>query len=463
MQPQESPPSQGLLVKYGRPGPRYTSYPSVPHWPERYPSARWEQALADLGERARTDPQHALSLYVHVPFCEKRCLFCGCNVVLSRTHSRGSGYVELIRRELDRVLQVAGSPRLRVCQMHWGGGTPTWLDVADLIALHRAIAERVELLPDREQSIEIDPRVTTMAQLETLQRLGLDRLSMGVQDIDPAVQKAIGRHQSLAQIEHMVLGARALGIRSIAVDLVYGLPHQSVDSFRRTVQTVADLGVDRIAVYQFAYLPTRLKHQRAIDAAVLPDADMRVRLIHAATTTLSRAGYEAIGMDHFALADDELAQARRAGTLRRNFMGYTTRAGTDLLGLGASAISRIGRDFAQSAKAVPEYAAQIEQGRLPVVAGMELSEDDLARERAIQSIMCYGESELPRLSNGTVAQLSPRSWQQLAELERDALVRREGSRVVVTPRGRYFLRNVAMAFDAYLDGEEAAAQFSRTA
>jgi oxygen-independent coproporphyrinogen-3 oxidase len=257
--------------------------------------------------------------------------------------------------------------------------------------------------------------------------------------------------------------ARALGIRSIAVDLVYGLPHQSVDSFRRTVQTVADLGVDRIAVYQFAYLPTRLKHQRAIDAAVLPDADMRVRLIHAATTTLSRAGYEAIGMDHFALADDELAQARRAGTLRRNFMGYTTRAGTDLLGLGASAISRIGRDFAQSAKAVPEYAAQIEQGCLPVVAGMELSEDDLARERVIQSIMCYGESELPRLSNGAVAQLSPRSWQELAELERDALVRREGSRVVVTPRGRYFLRNVAMAFDAYLDREEAAAQFSRTA
>ncbi|MBK8240529.1 MAG: oxygen-independent coproporphyrinogen III oxidase [Deltaproteobacteria bacterium] len=451
-------PSAALLSKYSRPGPRYTSYPAVPHWPTGYGAAQWDDALAGLGADGQP-----ISLYVHVPFCEQRCLFCACNVVLSRVHTRGSAYVDHVRRELDRTLAKTGGVRPEVVQMHWGGGTPTWLDIADLRALFRAIDERVALLPDREQSIEVDPRVTTMAQLETLVSLGLDRLSMGVQDIDGDVQRAIGRHQSVAQIESMVLGARSLGVRSISVDLVYGLPHQSIESFQRTVQTVASLGVDRVAVYNFAYLPERVKHQRAIRPATLPDAELRVELFRVAARTLTRAGYDAIGMDHFALQEDELTRARNDGTLRRNFMGYTTRAGTDLLALGVSAISRVGRDFGQVTKELPAYMQATGEGRSPIVHGMRLGDDDLLRERIIHDLMCYGEVEL---AGATSLLASARTRDELDGLELDGIITRTGTRLRVTPRGRYFVRNVAMAFDAYLDvPSPGAAQpsFSRTA
>ena len=458
-------PSAALLSKYSRPGPRYTSYPAVPHWPTGYGAAQWDDALAGLGADGQP-----ISLYVHVPFCEQRCLFCACNVVLSRVHTRGSAYVDHVRRELDRTLAKTGGVRPEVVQMHWGGGTPTWLDIADLRALFRAIDERVALLPDREQSIEVDPRVTTMAQLETLVSLGLDRLSMGVQDIDGDVQRAIGRHQSVAQIESMVLGARSLGIRSISVDLVYGLPHQSIESFQRTVQTVASLGVDRVAVYNFAYLPERVKHQRAIDPAELPSADTRVELLCLATERFTAAGYDMIGMDHFARHDDELARARRDGTMQRNFMGYTTRAGHDLLAFGTSAISRVGRDFAQNAKTAVEYAERVEEGRSPVVGGMHLGDDDVLREAVIAALMCYGEVELAALARerGVDLLASPATRAGLDELAADRLVELHAGKLRVTELGRHFVRNVAMTFDAYLGrpptvhGGEAPVRFSRT-
>lgn len=447
-------PSAALIAKYGRPGPRYTSYPAVPYWPAEYPVASWREALADLGREALADPSHGVSLYVHVPFCEKRCLFCACNVVVTRKHDRGPSYIDTVRREIDDVADAIGDVRLRVGQMHWGGGTPTWLTSDELRALQGAVMSRFDLLPDREQSIEVDPRVTTFEQLDALRELGVNRISMGVQDTDPAVQRAIARHQSVAQTAAIVTHARELGIDGITVDIIYGLPEQTLDSFRRTIDTVIELGVDRVAVYNFAYLPERVKHQRAIDPAALPDADTRVELMCTASERFAAAGYEMIGMDHFARLDDELARARRDGTMQRNFMGYTTRAGQDLLAFGASAISRVGRDFAQNAKTATEYAELVDAGRSPVVAGMRLSDDDVLRESVIAAVMCYGEVDLGRIAreHGVDLLASGRARLAIEALQGDGLVRWRGETLVVTDLGRYFVRNVAMTFDAYLDG-----------
>lgn len=469
-------PSRELITKYGRPGPRYTSYPAVPYWPAGYNPASYEEALAGLGRRSATNPDEAVSIYVHVPFCERRCLFCGCNVVVSRAHERGRRYIDMLRREMDMALRAvhSGSPgvRPRVRQMHWGGGTPTWLSAEELTELCGVIAERFEMLPDREQSIEVDPRVTTPEQLEALRACGLNRVSMGVQDIDEHVQDAISRHQTVEQTKAVIDRARELGINGITVDIVYGLPFQTIDSFERTIRTVIGLGVDRVAVYNFAYLPDRLKHQRVIKPETLPSADTRVELFRTAADRFTAAGYDMIGMDHFARHDDELSIAQRDGTMQRNFMGYTTRAGCDLLAFGVSAISRVGRDFAQNAKTTVEYGLRIDAGASPVVHGMRLSDEDAQREAIIQSVMCYGEVSLatpPATSTPTPTTTptttstaggvdplsSERTLAGLAELERDGLVTwgdggREGRRLRVTPRGRYFLRNIAMTFDPYL-------------
>ncbi len=467
-------PSADLITKYGRPGPRYTSYPAVPYWPAKYDPRSYEEALGALGERARTDPNESVSIYVHVPFCEKRCLFCACNVVISRAHERGMAYVDLVRREMDGVSKAMNGARPKVKQMHWGGGTPTWLSVEELKALYRCVAERYEMLPDREQSIEVDPRVTTPEQLTALRACGLNRLSMGVQDIDPTVQDAISRHQTVAQTEAVIKHARDLGIDGITVDIVYGLPFQTIDSFRRTIKTVIDLGVDRVAVYNFAYLPERVKHQRVIMPEWLPPAEQRVQLFRIAAEEFTAAGYDMIGMDHFAKSTDELSLARRDGTMQRNFMGYTTRSGCDLLSFGVSAISRVGRDFAQNPKTTAEYTERIESGRSPVVHGMRLSDDDAMRESVIQRVMCYGEVDLDEVkaAHGVDLLASQTTRDGLRELEDDGLVTWSGRTLRVTPMGRYFVRNIAMTFDPYLakapepersaSGQTVQVKFSRT-
>lgn len=465
-------PTTALVEKYSRPGPRYTSYPAVPYWPAGYTPARYEEALAELGARCDADPSQAVSLYVHVPFCERRCTFCACNVVISRAHERGVAYVRTVLAEMDLALAAMNGARPRIRQLHWGGGTPTWLTSEELRMLYDGIAARFEMEPDREQSLEVDPRVTTAEQLTTLRSLGLNRLSMGVQDIDPHVQEAINRHQSLDQTRAIVSRARDLGITGITVDLVYGLPHQTIDSFRRTIRAVIDLGVDRAAVYNFAYLPDRVRHQRGIRPEWLPDAQTRIELFRTAAAEFAAAGYDMIGMDHFARHTDELASARADGTMQRNFMGYTTRAGCDLLAFGVSAISRVGRDFAQNAKTTEDYAQAVESGVLPVCHGMRLSDDDLLRERAIQTLMCYGRLDLEEIKRDHRVDLiaTERARAALADLEADGLVAWEGGTLIVTPLGRYFVRNIAMVFDAYLgrppasdpDGKPVQIRFSRT-
>jgi oxygen-independent coproporphyrinogen-3 oxidase len=359
--------------------------------------------------------------------------------------------VETVLREMDLALHEVGEAP-RVAQMHWGGGTPTWLSVQDLETLCRGIEQRFSMLPDREQSVEVDPRVTTAAQLALLRAAGLNRLSLGVQDFDERVQAAIHRDQSLEQTLAIIETGRSLGITGINMDLVYGLPFQTVESFGATVDKVIELGADRVALYNFAYLPERLTHHRAIRPEWLPEAATRVELFRDASARFAAAGYVMIGLDHFAKGTDELTAAQRDGSLQRNFMGYTTRAGRDLLAFGVSSISRVGRDFAQNVKTTEEYQGAVEAGRLPIERGMRLSDEDLAREAAIQSLMCYGRVDLADVRRRTGLDLLAGRGvaERLTALHEDGLVDWDRDTLTATEMGRFFLRNIAMAFDAYL-------------
>ena len=446
-------PNADLITKYNRPGPRYTSYPPAPYWSDAYTETDYTRALGEMGQRIARDPGNGASIYVHVPFCEHRCSFCACNVIISRAHERGATYVARVVREMDRVLAAIGTPRPRVRQIHWGGGTPTWLSVEELSQLQDAIAERFELTPDREQSIEIDPRVTTLAQITALRERGLNRISIGVQDIDDTVQQAIHRIQPVEVTARAINEARSLGITGVNVDLIYGLPHQTVENFGRTVDAVIGMGVDRVALYNFAYFPDRLRHHRAITPESLPASQTRIELFRSAASRFAAAGYELIGLDHFAKSTDELAIAAGNGTMQRNFMGYTTRAGSDLLAFGVSSISRVGRDFAQNVKTTDDYERIVDiDGALPIERGMRLSDEDLLRESLIQRLMCYGDVDLGALEteHGINVLADPETAARLDELAADGLVDLSGRRLQITDLGRFFLRNIAMVFDAYL-------------
>jgi oxygen-independent coproporphyrinogen-3 oxidase len=449
-------PGADLITKYNRPGPRYTSYPPAPYWSGAYGREDYARALGEMGGRIASDrggDGEGASLYVHIPFCEHRCSFCACNVIISRAHDRGVPYVSRVIREMDRVRAGIGAPRPRVRQIHWGGGTPTWLSAGELAQLQDAIAERFDLTPDREQSIEIDPRVTTLDQLAALRERGLNRVSIGVQDIDPTVQEAIHRIQPIEVTARAIDSARALGIVGVNVDLIYGLPHQNPESFGRTVDAVIALGVDRIALYNFAYFPDRLTHHTAIRPETLPAPETRIELFRGAAARFAAAGYEMIGLDHFAKSTDELAIAAREGTMQRNFMGYTTRAGSDLLAFGVSSISRVGRDFAQNVKTTADYERIMDtDGALPIERGLRLSDDDLLRESLIQRLMCYGQVDFAALETEHGVDLlgDERTARKLDELLGDGLIDLTDRRLRITDLGRFFLRNIAMVFDAYL-------------
>ena len=451
-----------LIERYDRPGPRYTSYPTAVEFHTGFAA---QDYAARLAEANRSDAP--LSLYIHVPFCEERCAYCGCAVIATRRRDVAATYLEYLEREIA-MLAAALPNRRRVVQYHWGGGTPTYLSPEQIVRLDAAVRRQFDIAPDAEQAIEIDPRVTTQKQIALLRRLGFNRLSFGIQDFDDRVQQAIHRRQSEQTTRELYWAARDAGFESINFDLIYGLPLQTVESFKRTLASVVDLLPDRIAVYSYAHVPWIRPNQKAIDPLDLPDAAAKRRLLGTAIEAFTEAGYESIGIDHFALPDDELAVAARQRRLHRNFMGYTVRPAPDSVALGVSAISDVAGAFSQNFKSLARYYEAIDAGRFPVERGYALTTDDKIRRYAIAELMCNfhldGAALLDRFGVTLREYFTP-------ELDRlsapggpadDGLVVVGDNALTVTPRGRLFVRNVCMVFDRYLAAHEGRPTFSRT-
>jgi oxygen-independent coproporphyrinogen III oxidase len=451
-----------LIRRYDCHGPRYTSYPTAVQFHSGFNEAAYRRAAA-ASERDR--PQRPLSLYVHIPFCASPCFYCGCNRIITRGPERAQGYLERLHWEI--AAQAALFSRERVVeQLHFGGGTPTFLTAEQLAALVVHLGEHFSLTTaaTREYSIEIDPRTVTRETIGTLAGLGFNRMSLGVQDFDPAVQHAINRIQSIEQTQAVIEHARLAGFGSIGVDLIYGLPRQRLESFRRTLQTVIAMRPDRLAVYGYAHLPQVFKAQRRLSAQDLPSPRERLELLRLTVESLTSAGYEYIGMDHFALPDDELVTARRNGSLQRNFQGYSTRARSDLIGLGVSAIGSIGGTYAQSFKTLREYFTAIDAQRLPIWRGLELSREDEIRRTVIQELMCQERLDFHGLSDVLGVDFRRHfaaELERLRPLAADGLVKISNEDVVLSSVGRLLMRNVAMIFDAYLRPETAEPLYSR--
>ncbi|MEX2655580.1 MAG: oxygen-independent coproporphyrinogen III oxidase [Acidimicrobiia bacterium] len=451
-----------LLARHDRPGPRYTSYPTALEFtPDFGPEdhRRRLEALADTSD--------ALSLYVHLPFCEKRCTFCACHVVVGATESLADRYLAAVSAEIATVARILG-PGRRFAQLHWGGGTPTFHSPAVLAALHATITRYFEPDVSAEMAIEVDPRVTTAEHLEALVSLGFNRLSVGVQDIDAGVQDLIGRHQTRVETERLVDEARRAGFRSINLDLVYGLPGQSVDSFGRTLDAVLELRPERLAVYSFAYVPWMRTHQRRIDPASLPDRDTKFELLCQLVATLGAAGYVHIGMDHFAVASDELAIAAHERTLGRNFMGYTVARDADVVAFGTSAISELGGAHAQNHRRLADYLASALSGALPVERGRAPSGEDLLRRSVITDLMCHASVDLAAVAARFGVDPVVVFGSEIETLTRpgglvdEGLATVTGLTVSATELGRFFVRRLAMVFDQYLNQHADAPRFSRT-
>jgi len=446
-----------LVRRYDRPGPRYTSYPTALELHEGLGVDAYRQALTAAA--GRSGP---LSLYVHLPFCEERCLFCGCHVVVTRHREVAERYLGFLEKEIAAVAGLVGRGR-KVTQLHWGGGTPTYLEPDQMRRLFGVLRDRFAIDPDAEIAIEVDPRVTTAEHLETLKDLGFNRLSAGVQDFAADVQEAIGRHQTYAQAAALAAKARELGFRSLNLDLVYGLPRQTLESFGETLRTVTELRPDRLAIYSYAHVPWLKGHQRKIDTGELPQAETKAELLATAVRTLSAAGYVPIGMDHFALPDDELARAAREGGLWRNFMGYTVRRGNDLIGFGLSAIGDLDGTFFQNHRKLHAYERAAEEGGLTTERGYAPTPDDRLRRHVITELMCNFRLDLADVERRFGIRFDEtfrRELEELRPLEEDGLVRVEGGAITVMEP--LFVRNVCMVFDAYLGRHKGRQRWSRT-
>ena len=440
-----------LLLRYDRPGPRYTSYPTAVEFNEGYDEAEYRRRLAAANQEA----DKPLSLYVHLPFCSQRCTFCGCNVVISRKHDISVSYLDYLHREID-LLAERLPDRRRISQYHWGGGTPTYQTVAEMRTLHGKILSHFTLEPDAEVALEVDPRVTTRAQMEALREMGFNRLSMGVQDFTPEVQAAVNRNQSEEQTRVLYEMARELGFHSVNMDLIYGLPRQTPESFARAIDTLLTMRPDRVAVYSFALVPWIKAQQKYIDPRELPSPETKLRLFCIAREKFLTAGYAAIGMDHFALPGDELARATEHRTLHRNFMGYTVKMGADMLGLGVSAIGDVAGSFAQNVKKLSQYYAALDGGRFPIERGYVLDDDDKLRRDVITRLMCTFHLDIPEIEERHRVNFRRYFAQDLAALSAPdgpvthGFLEIHPDRLEVVGDGRLFVRNVCMAFDRYL-------------
>ena len=453
-----------LIRKYDLSGPRYTSYPTADRFVEAFGEGCLQHWLDQRGLGRRS---HPLSLYVHLPFCDTLCYYCGCNKVVTRDHGRSAKYIKYVGQELAMVaarLGPQGSAERRVCQLHWGGGTPTFLTRGEMEELVGLIDAQFERLPDAETSIEVDPRRVEAGRMAFLAGLGFNRVSIGVQDFDPRVQAAVHRIQSEEETRRVVDEARANGFSSINLDLIYGLPRQTPASFERTLDRVLDISPDRIALYSYAHLPAVFKPQRRISEAELPSAQHKLDILTLAIGRLTRAGYLYIGMDHFAKPGDELAVAQSQGRLQRNFQGYSTRAEADMLGFGVSAIGKVGPTYYQNLKTLDEYYAALDAGRLPVLRGVELTQDDLVRRAVIHSLMCNFAVSIESIEISHLIEFRSvfaRELEELRGLEQDGLVEIQPDWIVVTPRGRLLVRAVCAVFDRYLRQQRQRATYSK--
>ena len=449
-----------LIQRYDRPGPRYTSYPPATEFHEDVGAEAYAQHL----ERASQEDA-PLSLYVHLPFCEERCLYCGCNVVITKKRPVMRHYLDVLYKEIRAVAKRLGGRR-KLSQYHWGGGTPTYLSPEETRELQTVVLSEFEIEPDAEVAIEVDPRVTTNEHLDVLHDIGFNRLSMGVQDFTPEVQEAVNRVQPYELTEALVEHGRKLGFLSTNIDLIYGLPLQSVETFRKTLEQVNQIRPERIAVYSYAHLPHIKGHQRTIDPATLPPPEVKLELFASAIRAFGGAGYLSVGMDHFALPEDEMGQAIANGSLWRNFMGYTVRHAPDMVGLGMSSIGDVAGAFFQNDKRLVNYERAIEAGNLPIERGYVLTREDLIRRYVITALMCTFHLEIAEVERRFGLEFRTHFAESLKDLEpmvADGFLTIGEERIEVVGRGRLFIRNICMAFDPYLkksSGDQP--RFSRT-
>jgi oxygen-independent coproporphyrinogen III oxidase len=453
-------PSWELLKKYDRPGPRYTSYPTAPEWTDAFGPTQFVDHLA-RADRA----SGPLSIYVHLPFCREMCRFCGCNVIATHDRSRADAYLDTLEKEV--ALVAAKLPnRRQVSQLHWGGGTPTFLDEKQLERCHAILARHFEFTKDVEKAIEIDPAITRRSQIELLARLGFNRISMGVQDFDAKVQEVVGRIQGEKETADLVQAARDSGFKGVNLDLIYGLPYQSPETWTKTLERILAIHPDRMAVFGFAYVPWSKPHQRLLPQEALPKTEQRVELFLGAVEAFTRAGYRLIGLDHFALESDELAVAQSGGYLYRNFQGYTVRPADDTVAFGMTSISDIGGAYAQNAHKLKDWVDLVEKGTVPVQRGAAMSDDDVLRRFTINRVMCLLRLDLREIAEkfGAPARAAIEADLKtgVKELQDDGLVTFDGDVLKVTPLGQLLVRNVAMLFDAYLKKADGKKQFSRT-
>jgi oxygen-independent coproporphyrinogen-3 oxidase len=456
------PISESLIRQYDVSGPRYTSYPTADRFVEAFTAQDYILALEQRrsGAAALVLP---LSLYVHIPFCESLCYYCACNKIITKHHDRATAYLRYLNREVDLHVKHMGQGQV-VSQLHLGGGSPTFLSDDELRELMHMLRRNFSLVPGGEYSIEIDPRTIDEKRLDTLAELGFNRLSFGVQDFDPAVQKAVHRIQPAEQVFALVAAAREKGFESVNADLIYGLPEQTPESFERTIGQIIELRPDRIALYAYAHLPERFKPQRRISSVEIPTGAAKVAMLAQSMAAFLAAGYVYIGMDHFALPEDSLAVAKRQGRLHRNFQGYSTQPDCDMIGLGVSSIGRVGATYSQNAKTLEEYYDFLDQGQFPVVRGLALSRDDLVRRAVYMGLLWHGRLSFESIELAYLIDFKSYFHKELENLQTQVtqgLVTLDDAGIQVTAKGWFFVRAVAMVFDRYLQTDRTRAKFSK--
>jgi len=451
-----------LIRRYDQSGPRYTSYPTVAQFYDAITEADYRLWARHSNE----DPiPRSLSIYIHLPFCDTVCFYCACNKVVTKDHSRTLPYIEHLYREIAMQSELFDPDRI-VEQLHWGGGTPTFLDADQMRDLMDVTRRHFNLLDDDsgEYSIEIDPRSVNDEKMKTLRAIGFNRISLGVQDFNPKVQQAVNRIQSEDQTQEVASTARKLGFKSLNMDLMYGLPFQSVESFGETLKRAIAIDPDRLAIYNYAHLPERFKPQRRINETDLPSADEKLDILQYTIEFLTGSGYVYIGMDHFAKPDDELAVAQRNGTLQRNFQGYSTNSDCDLIGLGVTSIGKVCDNYNQNVRDLEEYYRLIDAGRLPLERGFELEPDDMLRREIITSLMCHFKLDIRALEEKWGFDFSHNFREEikaLKQMERDGLLELDAAALNILPAGRLLVRNISMVFDRYLGDKGAHSRFSK--